>query len=131
MKEKLQTELQVIRKLDKNGLVIIDKSFLTYKYLLKPTESQKYIYLEAVGSPPHPIWKGEWIHDDKEGAIIFINQKKIEDQKGVLKFVISKIGKNLLSGQSILSISLPVDIFSAESNLQRFIYSMSYGPLVL
>jgi hypothetical protein len=39
MKEKLQTELQVIRKLDKNGLVIIDKSFLTYKYLLKPTES--------------------------------------------------------------------------------------------
>ncbi len=59
----------------------------------------------------HPIWKNDWIHDDKEGAIIFINKKKIEDQKGVLKFILSKMAKNLISGQSILSISLPVDIF--------------------
>jgi hypothetical protein len=65
----------------------------------------------------HPIWKGEWIHDDKFGAIIFVDHKKIEDQKGVLKFILTKIGKNLLSGKSVLNISLPVDIFSAESNL--------------
>jgi hypothetical protein len=38
------------------------------------------------------------------------------------------MAKNLVSGQSVLSISLPVDIFSAESNLQRFIYSMCYAP---
>jgi hypothetical protein len=63
--------------------------------------------------------------------MIFINEKKIEDQKGVLKFVLTKIAKNLLSGQSILSISLPVDIFSPESNIQRFLYSMLYAPLVM
>jgi len=63
--------------------------------------------------------------------MIFINEKKIEDQKGVLKFVLTKIAKNLLSGQSILNISLPVDIFSPESNIQRFLYSMLYAPLVL
>ena len=56
--------------------------------------------------------------------MIFIHKKKIEDQKGVLKFVLSKIAKNLLSGQSITQISLPVDIFGAESNLQRFLFSM-------
>ena len=43
--------------------------------------------------------------------------KKIADQKGVLKFILSQIGKNLLSGKSILGISLPVDIFSTMSNL--------------
>jgi hypothetical protein len=79
----------------------------------------------------HPIWKNEWIHDEKEGGMIFIHKKKIDDQKGVLKFILSKIAKNLVSGQSITNISLPVDIFSAESNLQRFLYSMCYGPLVL
>jgi hypothetical protein len=63
--------------------------------------------------------------------MIFINKKKIEDQKGVLKFVLTKIAKNILSGQSILSISLPVDIFAAESNIQRFLYSMLYAPLLL
>ncbi len=65
----------------------------------------------------HPIWKNEWLLDDKDGGIIFIHKKKIEDQKGVLKFIISKIAKNVISGQSILNISLPVDIFSPESNL--------------
>lgn len=63
--------------------------------------------------------------------MIFIHKKKIEDQKGVLKFVLSKIAKNLLSGQSITQISLPVDIFGPESNLQRFLFSMLYAPLVL
>ena len=31
-----------------------------------------------------------------------------------MKFVLTKIGKNILSGKSVLNISLPVDIFSAE-----------------
>ena len=60
----------------------------------------------------HPIWKDEWVHDDKEGGLIFIHKKKLKEQKGVLSYVLNKIAKNLLSGQSILNISLPVDIFS-------------------
>jgi hypothetical protein len=36
----------------------------------------------------------------------------MEDQKGVMKFVLTKIGKNILSGKSVLDISLPVDILS-------------------
>ena len=62
---------------------------------------------------------------------MFINQKKIEDQKGVLKFILSKIGKNLLSGKSVLSISLPVDIFLDQSNLELFTRSMAYAPSLI
>ena len=62
---------------------------------------------------------------------MFVDEKKMEDQKGVLKFVLGKIGKNLLSGKSILNISLPVDIFCPESNLELFTYSMSYAPIIL
>lgn len=43
----------------------------------------------------------------------------------------AKIGKNLLSGKSILNISLPVDIFSPESNLERLSFAMTYGPILL
>jgi hypothetical protein len=81
---------------------------------LEPQPPSPMILQEAVDG--HPIWKGEWIFD-KSGGIIFTNQKKIEEQKGVLKFILTKIGKNILSGKSILNISLPVDIFAAESNL--------------
>ena len=49
--------------------------------------------------------------------MLFTNEKKLDEQKGVLKFILTKIGKNILSGKSILNISLPVDIFAGESNL--------------
>lgn len=76
----------------------------------------------------HPIWKGEWEHDEKLGGIIFVNEKKIEDQKGVLKFILTKIGKNILSGKSVMNISLPVDIFSLQSNLEALMGSLCYAP---
>lgn len=75
--------------------------------------------------------ENEWKHDTKVGGFLFTNQKKIDDQKGVLKFILSKVGKNLLSGKSILSISLPVDIFVAKSNLELFIDSLCYAPVML
>lgn len=55
----------------------------------------------------------------------------MEDQKGVLKFVLTKIGKNLLSGKSVLNISLPVDIFCSMSNLELFTQSMCYAPILI
>ena len=41
------------------------------------------------------------------------------------------MGKNLIERKSILQISLPVDIFCAESNLERLVYSMTYAPKFL
>lgn len=48
-----------------------------------------------------------------------------------MKFIIAKIGKNILERKSILQISLPVDIFSPESNLERLFYSLTYAPVIL
>lgn len=36
-----------------------------------------------------------------------------------------------MSGKSVLNISLPVDIFCAESNLERFLFSFTYAPTIL
>jgi len=77
---------------------------------LNPVKKLPYIECEIIKG--HAIWKGDWMRDAKAGGLIFINQKKMEEQKGVLKFVLTKIGKNILSGKSVLDISLPVDILS-------------------
>lgn len=42
----------------------------------------------------------------------------------MLKFIFSSMGRNLLSGKSIFDISLPVHVFSTESNIERLIHSM-------
>jgi hypothetical protein len=60
-----------------------------------------------------------------------VNPKKVEAQKRVIKFMLRKIGSNLLSGKSILSVSLPVYVFETRSNLERFAYAFIYAPLYL
>jgi hypothetical protein len=128
---KEQPKLDVIRELNKNGSVFIDTAYRTHKYPLKPydKDQSKLIYVES--QEGHPIWRKDWLHDDKLGGVTFVNAKKIEDQKGVLRFILTKMAKNLVSGQSILNVSLPVDIFCPESNLQSFVRGMAYGPLLL
>ena len=45
--------------------------------------------------------------------------------------MLKKIGSNLLTGKSLLSVSLPVEIFETRSNLERFAYSFSFAPRYL
>jgi hypothetical protein len=45
--------------------------------------------------------------------------------------MLKKIGSNLISGKSIMSISLPVEIFETRSNLERTAYMFTYAPKYL
>lgn len=98
-------------ELNAEGYAILPKTYLTKKH--------KFIVVESDYKPihnpdfPHQIWRDEW-KPVSEVGLFYIHMKKIEVQKGILKYVISKLGKNLLSGKGILNISLPVDIFGTE-----------------
>lgn len=55
----------------------------------------------------------------------------MQGQKDTLKFVIRQIGANILSGKSVLNVSLPVDIFESRSLLERSAASFGSGPELL
>lgn len=78
----------------------------------------------------HIIFKDEWVVEDK-GGIKFVHQKKLELQKQVISFILKRIGSNLISGKSILNISLPIYIFEKKSNLEKFAYMLTYAPKFL
>lgn len=63
--------------------------------------------------------------------MISINEAKLKAQSSVLKSVLKTISKNIFSGKSILNISLPVTVFSVESNLSLICKSYAFGPLLL
>lgn len=63
--------------------------------------------------------------------MIFTNQAKIGYQKKIFKHIIGKMAENLLTGKSIVNVSLPVKIFAPETNLERFAFSMTYAPIFL
>lgn len=115
-------------ELDSQGMAILPSNYLTKKHLFDPVPAE----YKPVYNPDytHYVWRDEWKVNPLVG-LNYIHQKKMEMQKGVLKYVISKMGKNLMSGKGILSVSLPVDIFGTESNLERTARVMGYAPRFL
>lgn len=49
--------------------------------------------------------------------MVFVNQKAIDAQKDVIKYILRQIGSNLLAGKSVMNMSLPVEIFDSRSIL--------------
>lgn len=52
-------------------------------------------------------------------GIEFINQETINKHRGVITYILKKIGSNLLSGKSIMNVSLPIYIFDQKSIMER------------
>lgn len=69
----------------------------------------------------HYMLKGEWEAEEK-GGFKFINLQKLAMQKDVFKFLLKKMGANLIAGKSLMSVSMPVYIFEKRSNLERHAY---------
>jgi hypothetical protein len=67
----------------------------------------------------------------KEEGLILTDALQIENQKKIMSYLIKKIGKNMLKGQSIMNVSLPVYIFDKRSMLQIFAYELKEAPYLL
>ena len=61
----------------------------------------------------------DYMKDYGAEGIEFINQKVIQKHRGIISYIIKKIGSNLLSGKSIMNVSLPIYIFDHRSLLER------------
>lgn len=48
----------------------------------------------------------------------FIDQETLKKQRGVFSYMVKKVGANLLSGKSIMNVSLPIYIFDPRSVLE-------------
>lgn len=48
----------------------------------------------------------------------FIDQETLKKQRGVFTYMVKKVGANLLTGKSIMNVSLPIYIFDPRSVLE-------------
>ena len=64
------------------------------------------------------VEKNDWVIE-KNGGLTLINKQKLEKQNGVLSYIMKTLKNNIFSGKGITNISLPVDIFNVDSNIQR------------
>ena len=61
----------------------------------------------------------------------FIEEEITSNQRNVIKHFITKIGSNILSGSSIMNVSLPVNIFDQRSLLEVFAHQCRLSPYFL
>lgn len=83
----------------------------------------------------HKAYQNEWrinySNSQEKDGLVFINEE--ERQLGIraVKFLVSKFGENLLSGKSILNISLPVFMFDKRTLHEAFAWEQAYAPYFL
>ena len=104
---------------------------LNERYYLKHRFDQSIIQKYDTYTPSYclqeMIKRNEYQVSQKK-ELVFIDQAVIDGQKDSLIFVIKQIGANLVSGKSVLNVSLPVDIFESRSLLERSAASFGIAP---
>lgn len=65
------------------------------------------------------------------GDLVFYDEKIIAMQKDIIKMIIKQLSSNIMSGKSIMNMSLPVEIFDSKSILQRVGMGFGYAPIYL
>jgi len=66
-----------------------------------------------------------------DGSLEVTNKELLKRQKQVLGFLIKQFGSAIMSGKSIMSISLPVGVFEPRSLLERLADTFVYAPIFL
>ena len=60
-----------------------------------------------------------------------IDEEELQLQKGILKLIVKQITANLMAGKSIMSMSLPVEIFDDYSTLEGFSWVFGFIPVFM
>ncbi|CAD8071612.1 unnamed protein product [Paramecium primaurelia] len=88
-------------------------------------------FLETTKEEGHFLLTKYYEVDPKKGGLIYTNKKLISDQRSVLLDIIKRMGSNLLSGKSLMSVSLPIQVFEARSFLERMARGQGHAPVFL
>ena len=98
------------------------------KHNQKVVEIRKPVFQQLDEIDGHYVLKNrDWI-PNKSGGFIYHNKKVLDTQKKILSYLLKKMGTNLIQGKSIMSISLPVELFETRSHLERLAYNFTFAP---
>lgn len=104
---------------------------VSHEHIMVPTISMSEHVINHSEQYGHKCWKFDFRRCEKNGGLIYLNEKLMKEQKRVLLNVIKRIGSNILHGRSIMNISMPVEIFEGRSFLQRIARGFGYAPQLL
>jgi hypothetical protein len=76
-------------------------------------------------------WKNNYTNSTQKSGLLYINEEIKKLGYEAIKYLIAKLGKNILQGKSILNISFPVFMFDKRTLHTAFAYEQKFAPLFL
>ena len=126
---------------DYNDKFFDDK--LDYKLIIEKTEKtvedlQKEIEQDETKLEPYnfPIqyeneWKTDYMISTEKSGLLYINEEAKTIIYKSFKYLITKFGKNLFEGKSIINVSFPIILYDKRTYEQVFAYEHKLAPYFL
>ena len=74
-------------------------------------------------------WKNDYVNSPEKSGLLYINEKAKNKIYKTIQFLLTKFGKNLFEGKSIINISFPIILYDQRTYLQLIAYEMRTLPL--
>ena len=115
-----------------NYELIIEKSLKTGE------ETQKEIDQNKIEFQPYKFdiiyekeWKIDYVNSPEKPGLLYINEEAKNKIYKTFKFLITKFGKNLFEGKSIINVSFPIFLYDKRTYAQVFAYEHRLAPYFL
>ena len=76
-------------------------------------------------------WKRNYTNSPEKSGLLYIDEEKKKIIYKTVKYLVEKLGKNILHGKSVLNISFPVFIFDKRTLQMAFAFEQKLAPLFL
>ena len=93
--------------------------------ILKSEEKKKQYIFDF---PYENEWSIDYVANQDKPGLVYINEEAKKKIYKTAKYLISKMGKNILTGKSILNVSFPVFIFDKRTLHQAFCHEQRLAP---
>ena len=105
---------------------------------VKPEDMQKEINKNEEHKNPYKFqfpyeneWFMDYVHQADKSGLLYKNEDAKKKIYKTAKYLVAKMGKNILTGKSILNVSFPVFIFDKRTLHQAFCHEHRLAPYYL
>ena len=114
-----------------NYILSLTKSNKTLEELQKEYENIKDLTPVLFYEDYENDWKNNYTNSPEKSGLLYIDEEKKMIIYNTVKYLVSKMGKNILHGKSVLNISFPVFIFDKRTLQSAFAYELKNAPIYL
>ena len=126
---------------DYNGKFFDEK--LNYELIIEKTEKspeeiQKEINDNKTNYEPYQFdiqyekeWKDDYVNSPEKPGLLYINEEEKNKIYKTFKFLLTKFGKNLFEGKSIINVPFPIFLYDKRTYAQVFAYEHRLAPYFL